>query len=144
MRPNGSYRRDMRPGGLPRRRPLQSARGETSVLRDRRDAVLGDRADALGGGDADLGDFLDAVGDAGELLGHDVRATRGVALDGVAVAADDALEAGGGPLFLAPRLGGGGGGAGRATPPPPLWLPGGPPSGAPRGGGPAPGGPRAG
>ena len=78
--------------------------GEIGCLRDRRDAVLGERADALGGGDAHLGDVLDAAGDAGELLGHDVGATRGVLLHGVAVAADDALEAGAGLLDVALEL----------------------------------------
>src|SRR4051794_15218308 len=63
-------------------------------LRQGRDAVLRERADAAGGGDADLGGLLDAAGDAGELLGHDVVATRRVTLDGGAVAADDALDAG--------------------------------------------------
>src|SRR3954447_12218372 len=63
-------------------------------LGDRRDAVLGERADALGGGDADLGDVLDAGRDAGDLLADHVVAAGRVTLDGVAVAAGDALEAG--------------------------------------------------
>ena len=51
------------------------------------------RADALRGGDADLDGLSTRVGDARELLRHDVAATRRVTLDGVAVAADDALQA---------------------------------------------------
>src|ERR1044071_2876088 len=70
MRPNESYRRDMRPGGVPE--PLlQERRGGNSD--EGRDAVLGDRADALRGGDADLGDVLDAAGQGGELGRPDVR-----------------------------------------------------------------------
>src|SRR5215212_6986536 len=69
-----------------------------------RDAVLRDRADARRGGDADLRDVLDAAGDAGELLRDDVRATRRVLLDGVAVAADDALDAGAGLLDVTLEL----------------------------------------
>ena len=62
------------------------------------------RADARGGGDADLGDALDARGDARELLRHDVAAARRVTLDGGAVAADDALEARAGLLDVALEL----------------------------------------
>src|SRR4051795_6861973 len=73
-------------------------------LRQRGDAVLRDRADALGGGDADLDGLLDAGRDAGQLAGDDVLATRGVALDGVAVAAHDALQAGARLLDIALEL----------------------------------------
>src|SRR3954453_7311253 len=87
-----SHRRDMRPAGLPAR-ALRDAAGEVG-LSERGQTVLGERADALGGGDADLDGLLETVRDARELLGHDIVAARGVALDGVAVAAHDALEAG--------------------------------------------------
>ena len=70
----------------------------------RGDAVLRDRADARGGGDAHLGDLFDAVGDAGDLARDDVVALGGVTLDGRAVAADDALQAGAGLLDVALEL----------------------------------------
>src|SRR3954471_11445610 len=79
-------------------------RGGNSGLCQRGDPVLGERADALGGGDADLDGLLDAVRDARELLRHQVLAARGVALDGGAVAAHDALHAGAGLLDVALEL----------------------------------------
>src|ERR1044072_4809704 len=95
----------MRRGGLPAPPPLQvGVRGKSGCLGDRREAVLGERADTLRRGDAHLGDVLDAARDARELVGHDVRAPRGVLLDGVAVAADDALEARAGLLDVALEL----------------------------------------
>ena len=50
-------------------------------------------------------------GDAGELAGHDIVATRRVTLDGGAVATHDALEAGAGLLDVALELVAGGGAA---------------------------------
>src|SRR3954469_25385927 len=84
----------MRPAGVPAAPPLRPARGGSSVLRQRGDAVLRERADALGGGDARLHDGLHRARHAGEALGHDVVATLDVTLHRVAVAADDALDAG--------------------------------------------------
>src|SRR3954447_15783210 len=75
-----------------------------SGLGQGRDAVLGERADAAGGGDAHLGDLFDAARDAGDLARDDVVALGGVALDGRAVATDDALQAGAGLLGVALEL----------------------------------------
>src|SRR3954451_7105388 len=101
-------RRDMRPAGLPGGPLLVGRRGKGALLRD---DPAGAGGQALAGGDADLHGLLDAVrdggdagrdalGDARDPLRHDVLATVGLALDraglaleGAAVAADQALDA---------------------------------------------------
>src|SRR4051812_44279161 len=96
MSPAGEYEagRPTRGAASPGRRAgetrISVRRRDVPPLDERGDAVLRERADALGGGDADLHRILDA----GDLPGDHVVATRRVTLDGVAVAAHDALETG--------------------------------------------------
>src|SRR3954451_7038444 len=69
------------------RSPLSSAAsGETRVLHERGDALLGDGRDPVAGRETDLRGVLDA-------LGHDVSASRGLALRSVHVALDGATVA---------------------------------------------------
>src|SRR5688572_6264379 len=100
----------------PAPRSSAGAGGRCCVLRD---DALGAGRDALARGDADLDGLLDAVRDGGDALGrglgdgrqalrHEVLATVGAALDlaglaleGAAVAADEALDARAGELGLA-------------------------------------------
>ena len=90
-------------------RPVSSAAGGGSAWRLRQDldllAGLGD--DALAGRDAELHGVLDAVGDEVDTLGDDVRTAVGLALDGLAVAADDPLDLRAGALGAALELGAG-------------------------------------
>src|SRR5919202_2815416 len=106
----------MRPAGLPGGPLLRGRRGKWPVLGD--DAPGAGR-EALAGGDADLHGLLDAVrdggdavrdalGDARDALGHDILAPLRLALDGAglaregaAVAAHEALDARAGELRLA-------------------------------------------
>src|SRR3954454_18812591 len=85
-------RRDMRPAALPEVRPSPPwpVRGKSVSL----DELLpGLEHDALAGRDARLDGGLDAVRDLRDLLGHDVVATRGLALDGADLTVETALAA---------------------------------------------------